>query len=345
MKELYLCGLSMLTPLGADPLMVKTAIDAGINSYQECNILGSDEPPITFSPVPDGALKMRIPAVLPGMSPAQIRLLHLASFALADLEPQLPKIPLPLFLAGPEPYYQPSGVNPTFIKHLVKSTGVDIDFASSRYIATGRSGVIEAIDIAFKYFAATGAEYALVGGIDSFYDIRTLGILEENKRLLGSNGFDGFVPSEAAAFLLIASASAPESVRKNSLLKLYQPAIVRESGHLLGSTPYTAEALAAACKRAIAVVDTPIDTLYSCENGEMHYTKELTVATVRNHHNLIPSRKIHRPAECFGDIGAAFSAVAIGLASVDLRTHGNFATLVCASSDGGPRGAICLSSV
>ncbi|RYY74919.1 MAG: hypothetical protein EOO52_11410 [Gammaproteobacteria bacterium] len=345
MKEVYLCGLSMLTPLGADARAVKAAIDSGMSSYQECDVLGADEPSIKFSPVPDGALKIRLPNSLPGLSVPQIRLLQIASFALADIATQLPAQHLPLFLAGPEPYYQQIGVNQKFIQNLVIASGVNIDHANSRYIATGRSGVIEAIATAFKYFQSTGAHYALVGGIDSFYDIRTIGILEERKRLLGSNSVDGFVPGEGAGFLLLASPFAPESIRQNSSLKLHQPVLVREPGHLLESAPYTAEALSTACKNAISGAVSRVGVLYSSENGEMHYTKELSIATIRNQHNLLPTRQIYRPAECFGDLGAAFGAVAIGLASVDIKKSGGATTLICASSDGGPRGAICVSAI
>src|SRR5699024_9818755 len=102
-----------------------------------------------------------------GMSVPQIRLLHIAAFALADIEPQLPETPVPLFLAGPEPYYQHAGVNQTFVKHLITTTHVNLDYSHSRYIAGGRAGAIEAIAAAFEYLEKTGADYALVGGIDS----------------------------------------------------------------------------------------------------------------------------------------------------------------------------------
>ncbi len=347
MNGIYLCGLSMLTPLGADPHTIKAALDVGMSSYQEYNLQGENDPPIKFSPVPAGALTMRIPNRLPGMSPPQIRLLHLTAFALADIAPQLPHIPLPLFLAGPEPYYPQQGIQQTFIQHLLNTTGVTIDTGHSRYIAAGRSGVVQAIAAAFKYFAATKAHYALVGGVDSFYDMRTLGILEDNKRLAGKSRFDGFVPGEAAAFLLLASPHAPEPTHKNRLLILHRPATVNEPGHLRGDAPYTAEALATAIKQAISAIQAPanpvIDTLYSSENGEMHYSKEMTVATLRNHNTLQTDHTVYRPAECFGDIGAASAAVAIGLASIETKSP--HTSLISASSDGGPRSAICVSTV
>src|SRR5690625_815013 len=349
MTSIYLAGATLLTPLGADPMTVRAAMEAGLSGYQYCNLLGEGEPPIQFSPVPDEALKVRIPAQLPGFSPPQIRLLKLATFALADIAPQLPEAPLPLFLAGPEPYYQPGTLAPLLTRHLAKAAGVTLDTASSRTITTGRAGVIEAIEIAFKYFEATGAPYALVGGIDTLYDLRILDILGKQKRLAGI-GFEGLVPGECAAFLLLASETAPNAAINRNLRRLHRPVVVREPGHLLGNALYTAEALATAWTSAIANAHSAepkelIGTVYSSDTGEMHYNKELTVATLRNQQRLCPSRKIIRPAEFLGDLGAAFGAVAIALASVDASQNQGHNSLVCASSDGGPRGAICLSPV
>ena len=75
------------------------------------------------------------------------------------------------------------------------------------------------------------------------------------------DSFDGFVPGEGAAFLLLTSAHAPEAIRNKSLLKLHEPATVHEPGHLLSEAPYTAEALASAFQQAMATTDAPINTL------------------------------------------------------------------------------------
>jgi len=344
MTVLYLDGLSLLTPLGADLEMVKTSVDAGISSYQQCALFGDDVPSIRFSPVPEDALNGHRPPKLPGMSLPQIRLLNLAIFALADFAPQLPQTPLPLFLAGPQPYYNHSALNHQFLNHLAISSGVTLDIGNSRCINTGRAGMIDAIATAFKYFDATHAHYALVGGIDSFYDHRTLGILQKSRRLSGDDSFDGFVPGEGAGFLLLTSPHAPEAVRSKSLLTLHRPATVYEPGHLLGDAPYTAEALSSAFQQAMSATDATINTIYSSENGEMHYTKELSVATLRQQHRMSATRKIHRPAEFFGDLGAAFAPVAIGLASTVIQANPEMAVLVYASSDGGSRAALCLSA-
>ncbi|PUA27503.1 MAG: hypothetical protein B0W54_13105 [Cellvibrio sp. 79] len=343
MSEIYVCDASLLTPLGAIPAMIRAAVDAGLNSYQLCNLPGTEEQKLTFSAVPDAAFDVRIPQLLPGMSPPQIRLLKLASFSLLDLKPRLPDLSLPLFLAGPESYYQGCGVNQAFINNLVKTTGVELDYTHSRYCAKGRAGFMEALDAAFNYFYTTGADYALIGGIDSFYDLRTLGILHEQKRLASEDTGDGFVPGEAAAFLLVASAHTKQRLQKRPLLKLHKPALAHESGHLLGNLPYRAQALAPAMSNALKNVAGSVSRIFSSENGESHYTSETSLAVLRNQQRLIPDCPIYRPAECFGDLGAAFPLAAIALASVDIHTR-NGNTLVTASSDGGLRGAVVLSA-
>ncbi len=343
MNDMYVFEASLLTPLGAIPAMIRAAVDAGLNSYQLCNLPGAEEQSLTFSAVPDAALDVRIPQQLPGMSPPQIRLLKLASFALLDLKPRLPDSSLPLFLAGPQPYYKGCGVNQAFINNLVQVSGVQLEYTHSRYIAKGRAGFMEALDATFNYFRTTGADYALMGGVDSFYDLRTLGILHEQNRLSGDDIADGFVPGEAAAFLLVVSPRAKQRLQKRPLLKLHNPGLAYETGHLLGNLPYRAQALAGAVADALKNCDEQVRRIFSSENGESHYTSEISLAVLRNHQKLITDCPIHRPAECFGDLGAAFPFAAIGLASVDIHDCSGI-TLVTASSDGGLRGAVALST-
>ncbi|HSX86220.1 MAG TPA: hypothetical protein VLE50_12490 [Cellvibrio sp.] len=343
MNEIYVCAIGLITPLGAEPAMLKAAIDAGLNSYQICKLPGTDDESLTFSPVPEDAFAVRIPAQLPGMSLPQIRMLKLATFALLDVKPQLPDAPLPLFLAGPDAYYQGGGVNQAFIGNLVNATGVTLDYTHSRYVAKGRAGAMEMLQAAFDYFAQTGADYALVGGIDSFYDLRTLGLLHEQHRLTGEDVADGFVPAEAATFLLVASPQMKHRLQKRPLLTLHKPATMYENGHLFSDAPYRAEALAAAVSVAIEKAGAIVNRIFSAENGESHYSSEMSLAILRNQKQLIADCPIQRPAENVGDLGAAFPLVAIGLASVDMHIRSGV-TLVIASSDNGLRGAIALSA-
>lgn len=336
MKEIYLAGISVLSPLGADLEMVSLAMDAGISAYRSVQLPASD---LSFqlALIPEEAFKPQLPTRFPGVSAPQIRLVQLAAAALNDLRPKLPKQALPLFLAGPEPYYQQIGFNGLLIKHLESLSRVPLERGSSRYFALGRAGGIEAVLMAFRYFEATGAQYCLIGGADTFYDPRTLGILEKRKRL-ADHSPDGFVPGEGASFALLASPNAPEAVKENSLARLHLPGLARERGHLFNGEPSSFEALAQAVKQALPATEEKVANIYSSQNGELHYVRELSIATIRHRRHLDTRYSVHRPAEFMGDLGAAFVPLALGIAS---RSRG--LSLVCASSDSGPRAAICVS--
>lgn len=339
MNEIYLSGLSMLTPLGADTNMVSLAIEAGISAYRYHDILGPDDS-IQFAKVPEEAITLRLPTHMPGLSAPQIRLLKLAVSALSDLRPQLPQQALPLFLAGPEPYYPQIGFNGMLVKHLETFSRVPFDRASSRYFAMGRTGGLEAVLMAFRYFEATGAHYCLIGGADTFYDPRTLSILDKQKRLAGS-GPDSFIPGEGAVFALLASPHAPEAVRQRSLARLHVPTTARAPSRSQGLQANTAEALATAVREVLRSGENKVGTVYTSQNGEMQHAQELTVALLRQQHRLQKDYSVCRPAEFLGDLGAAFAPLAIGLASQ--KNDGKTSSLICASSDGGPRAAVCLS--
>ncbi len=287
--------------------------------------------------VPDAVLKLPLRAPFPGMSPPHIRLLKMAAFALSELAPRLPVGQLPLFLAGPEPYYAENRVSSTFIRHLVDATGVRLDYRNSRYFAEGRAGGIKAVAAAMDRLAQGDLTCVLVGGIDTFYDVRTISALKKQWRLLGDASIGGMVPGEGAGFLLLTT----QSENSRSHLALSPPCFGFEQGHLFGQHAYTADALAGVIQQAVAEMASPVTTLYSSNNGEYHYQRELTVARLRLKASRVREYRLHHLAEHVGDLGAASAIVALALAASEPNPQG--ASLVCASSDSGPRAAVAIS--
>ncbi len=349
MTAVLLAGVGMVTPVGIGVEMVNTSVQAGINRYAQTDIIGHDDDPVRMALVPQSALAETVDNQRLKGAPStwQKRMLCLATLALTDLAertPCLPLQPVPLFLAGPEPYISLPNIDCGFIEDLAEQSGVNIDISNCRVTNTGRAGGIQSIDTAFKYFASTGAHYALVGGVDSFYDRHVMNYLDETSRLLKNDSLDGFVPGEGAGFLLLVSPDAPEEIRQQATVCLYSPGISHEAGHLLGKKKSRAESLAAAFAQANAATPEPVRYLYSSENGERYYAKELSVALIRNQQAMSPQYDIYRPAESFGDLGAAFGPVAVGLASVNSASD-KTATLVYCSSDSSPRAALCMTSL
>ena len=339
--QLYLCGLSVVTSLGAEPGMIKAAMDAGINRFCDYPLSPEGEDSIIFSPVPDAVFNAVGARFFPGMSQPQIRQFKLAQFALLDLLPKLPPQPVPLFMAGPTPYYPESGIGKQFMRQLLACTGAQIDSAASRYLATGRTGVIDAIDLAFRYVDATGADYALVAGLESYLDMRTLGILDSQQRLPGNDSGDAFVPGEAAGFLLLASPRAIATSSLTPLACLHKPV----TDYAAPPAPTQSPLLAQVVQQVLEHMPTPVDHIYSSENGELQWVQEFSLTLLRHQQRMRQPVSVCRPAEFLGDTGAAFAAVAIAAASVDLGKKITDAVLIAAASDSGYRAAIGLTPV
>jgi 3-oxoacyl-[acyl-carrier-protein] synthase-1 len=86
-----------------------------------------------------------------------------------------------------------------------------------------------------------------------------------------------------------------------------------------------------------------INHIITTLNGEGIHAKELGVAMTRNQAKMAPDVAVHHPADCFGDIGAAFTTVLLGTTAFNLEqgaVSGN--CLIYGSSDTEYRGAVVL---
>jgi len=328
----------VVAPTGLGVERISTSLSAGICRYRRSDFHARDGDEIRLASVPSDVLNglIRTSRLRGELTAYQRRLLRLAVSALGNLKSSLPAAPLPVFLAGPELYLGERGLDTTFIDNLGHQCEVAFQLHNSRVVNIGRAGVIALLETVSRFFEATGEDYALVGGVDSFYSAPILTMLESRSRLAVS-GNTGFIPGEAAGFLLvsnIAKSDAPSAC-------LSTPFIAYEQGHILGDDVYRGEALGQVVGAALGNTNVKNGFLYSSVNGEAHYDKELAVALTRNRDQLPDTPVIFRPAESFGDIGAAYGAVTLALASLRLAKQGNDGgSLIYGSSDSGTRAAV-----
>ncbi|HWV15379.1 MAG TPA: beta-ketoacyl synthase N-terminal-like domain-containing protein [Cellvibrio sp.] len=333
LQQVYIYAVSMITPVGANASMTSAAIRAGISAYRESSVLGKHFEPLKIAPVPlsdDDLWIPEIPLVKALYQQRRSRrMLGLAVAALNEILPSCPDTPIPVFLAGPESI-PVTAIDGYFLSLLANAAPTRIDLASSRLIATGRSGGLQAIDLAFRYLSQTGAPCVLIGGVDSLIDLKTLGIWASEDRIASSNVADGFTPGEGAAFILLS-----KNANSESLGTVRPPGIAVEPGHRYSAEPYRGEGMANAFKSVLRDYKGPlVEAIYSGLNGESFAAKEHGVAFTRNHQYLSPSFRFQHPADCFGDLGAAAAPVLIGLAISDIRsgrTRGP--AIVCCSAE------------
>jgi 3-oxoacyl-[acyl-carrier-protein] synthase-1 len=344
----FICGIGMLTAVGGCAAQTAASVRAGINGYQESSICNKRFEPMTLAIVPEEVLPPLAEELTgaAGLTARQARMLRLAGPALEEALAPLPRGPSPpLFLAVPEsvPKRLPA-VTETFMNHLAIQTTRRFDPATSRLFPNGRAGGFAAITAAIERLAQARQDYVLVGGVDSYLDLYLLGMLDIDDRVLANGVTDGFAPGEGAAFLLLGSERARQTLGLDEATFVHLPGLASEAGHRYSDQPYKGEGLAEAVSLALAANPSgPIRTVLAGLNGENFGAKEWGVAAIRNQPALDPDFRFEHPADCFGDTGAAVAPILIALAAIGLR-KGTLAgpCLAWSSSEGPERGAACI---
>jgi len=334
----------MVTPVGLGSEQTCLAIAAGVSAFAESSLCDRRFRPFVLACLPDEALpELRDEVVTPELTHRQRRLLQLASSALEEALVGVPRTDrIPLFLSVPPGSGgHTSFMSAVFLDLLQRQLGARLDVAGSRIFFQGRAGAMLALQAAVACLHHGGVDRVLVGGVDTHLDPHVLGTLDLQRRVLSASSRDGFVPGEAAAFLLLGSASAGTGVAH-----LSEVTSALEPGHLGSEEPYLGDGLASAVTSALRTLPSGhmIPTVYSSFNGESHWGKEWGVAFLRSRPRFAESHRLEHPADCVGDTGAAAGAVLLCLAAHDLRRgESGSSCLVWASSDGPERGVALLT--
>ena len=348
-KPVYLKACGMATAVGLTTEQTAAAVRAGISAYEESSIYNKRFNPMTMALLPVDVippLEDGVAEEAPGLTSRQIRMVCLAHLALDDLASKYDQLAdLPLMLAGPETLpNMPDACHPDLIKHIEKQTGISFHAEHSSLLATGRAAGVRALHYAMAYVEAGYSEYAIVGGVDSYLDLYLLGTLDMEDRILAEGVMDGFAPGEGAGFLLISS--KPETFQESGKqILIYPPGLADEPGHRFSQETYQGDGLAESFTMALQQAPLPpVKTVLASLNGENFGAKELGVAGTRNSDKLDPEYKIEHPADCFGDIGAAFFPVSIGLSAMGfVKDYMQGPVLSYASSEVQYRGATCIA--
>jgi len=339
--KLYIAATGMITPVGFNTQMTAAAVNAGVSRVDDLSLLDKYLKPIKMSSIPSEVLLENSNDEL---SPRRSRMLSMAGIALSEAFTNF-KLneyeKLPLFIALPEclPKCVPA-VNNNFVELLIENTGLAIDKETSRQFFTGKAGGLQALDMAFKYLQSTEARACVIGGVDSYFDPYLLGQLDAQKRLNSQHTDNGFIPAEAAAFLILTKDPIPSNNNRIETA-LYSPAFSNETGHIYSDKPYLGNALSHASMNALtAAPNLNISSLVSSLNGESFGGKELG-NTLSRQSKRLTGVEIEHPIDCLGDIGAAFAPIVIAISAAIGKQENK---LICCSSDLQYRSAVCLQT-
>lgn len=350
-QKLYIAGTGMITSVGVNASMTEASIRAGIDRFEVSEYINQLQQSITMAQVPHEIFDEFQVELEIGVAHSELmdREIKMAMIAAAEaLEQADVQKPIPLILAMPEeiPYVSHCPTS-KLINNLVNKAKLPIDPQQSRSVQTGRAGGIEVLDLARRCLYDLELDYVLVGGSDSYRDYALLNHLNESQRTTAPNVADGFVPGEAAGFMVLSRHPQQALQHEGFITALNSPGLAQEPGHLYSEEPCLGEGLNQAFQQALSAYQGPlVEAIYGSMNGENFWAREYGVACLRNSQTLHEDFTTEHPADCYGDIGAATAPILMTLAEGHLRRQtGMNACLVYSSSDRASRAAVVVEKL
>lgn len=343
MRECFVGATGVVCPLGIGARQLSASFRAGLSGYRQSPVVGRSAEPHTMALVPDAVLPPLDPAVeTETLTDRERRMLRLGGMALREAAGGLSRT-APLFLALPRRDEPAPPRERELLQLLGIQAGARLDLARSRTFELGRAGGLFALEAGLAAIAA-GHQTVLVGGVDTYLDLTLLVVLDAERRLLGPDVKDGFVPGEGAAFLTLTRAR-PRSVSAPTIIRATGTA--QDPGHRYSEQPALGAGLSAALDDALSKHG-PLPAVRTCFaglNGESFGSKEWGVASMRHHELFDSALAFEHPADGFGDAGAATGTLLIALADEMLQhEHRAGPMLVWASSDHEPCGCAYVAA-
>jgi 3-oxoacyl-[acyl-carrier-protein] synthase I len=350
-QDAVIVGVGMVTAVGLSAAESAAAVRAATSRFGETPMRDHRFEPFTIAEVPEDGLPPLAEELTAkaGLSSREMRLLRLATRPVLECIALVPDgQPAPgVVLALPETNtIKPIDPN-AFLANLWQQCDRRFDPKHSSAVDVGRAGGLLAIARATEAIRTGRSHFMVAGGVDSYRDLYVLGSLDAEKRVKSEVHLDGFIPGEGAAFLLLASATAAHAAKLPVFASVSGVAHGVEAGHLYSDQPYRGDGLAATIAQLVqaGVLSGPIAEVWSSMNGESHWGKEWGVAYLRNRAAFLDAHRVHHPADCFGDTGAACGPAMMVLQVLGMRgKYRNAPALVYCSSDRGARTALALNA-
>jgi 3-oxoacyl-[acyl-carrier-protein] synthase-1 len=334
----------VLCAIGSGTDQVWASARAGIARIGDSHVMDKHFEAIQMGLVPEDALGALTPEIdeLPLPSRAR-RILRLAAPSFQAVGTEIGR-PVPVFIGLPALTPQEAPWIVHVPAYLQKLTDVPVDLQRSAIVPHGRAAGLMALELAMNVVSTDTSATVIVGGVDSFLDLRLLAILDQEQRILGPRVMDGFIPGEGAAFFVLSGHAAQNGAR----VVVNGVASAMDEGHRYGTAPAKGEGLDVALtqlRQRSGSLPGPIGTTFAGFNGESFDAKLWGVARLRHNDLFSPTMVIEHPADKYGDAGAATGAILLALAAKSLATGTRQGpALVWAASDREPRACAVLAT-
>ena len=325
-REVLVVGCGAMTTLGVSAAASAAAVRAGISA-------GREHPFVV-----DRAGRRMVVAAAPYLDidlPAPRRLSLLAGSAAVEAVGRMGAgqgDPISIHVGLPPPRPGRGTDVSVVASHVLQevATAARARCEIARIIETGHAAGAMAIAEAWTMIRSGACEFALAGGVDSYLEPETLEWLESCDQVHGAgdeNNPYGFVPGEAAGFVLLASSEAASRQGGRATLEISKAACVQESKVIKSETICTGEAMSDLFEALGAGSKTGlVDRLYCDMNGEPYRADEYGFASIRAG-LLADASAFEAPADRWGDVGAASGPLFLVLAHAEAKRNGGARTV------------------
>jgi len=198
---------------------------------------------------------------------------------------------------------------------VLKDTHLGAPGSDSMVFWQQRCGFISALKKAQDLMYKQGNEYVLVIGVDSLLNNQSLAEYEgdldgENRRLLGDDHPDGFIPGEAATAILL---STPKRFASDIIIcgvgEGDETATIDNEEEVLKGDGLADAVKAAAEQARLAVHETHYRV--SSVSGESYFFREASLALSKSLKQKVPEHQLLHPADSIGEVGAAIGGAMV----------------------------------
>jgi|CXWL01.1.fsa_nt_gi 3-oxoacyl-[acyl-carrier-protein] synthase-1 len=342
--KVQIVGVGACTALGADAPSTAAAVRAAI--------AGFGDHPYMIDKAGDPMVVARASYLLESPSTAE----HFAALAipaakealspLTEGKKQVTGIPLILGLPPTRPG-RPANLDTEMAERFKSELGGGALLSAVRAVPCGHTSGLAALEQGWRLIRSGDIDACLIGGVDSYEDADTLEWLDELEQLHSNTNKWGFIPGEAAGFVLLSSAQFAQKHKLPNLGEVLEVALAQEKNLIKTEAVCIGEGLSAAVRQVLEAMtskEKPIHQTLCDLNGERYRATEFGYTLTRTGNRFADAGEYTAPADCWGDVGAASAPLLIGLA-VAAGQKGYAAgpnTLIWASSEAGERAAAII---
>lgn len=213
-----------------------------------------------------------------------------------------------------------------------------------------RCGFVSALKRSQKLLYANGHEYVLIVSIDSLLNSATLAqyggsLYGDERRLLGDEHSNGFIPGEASTAVLLSKAKDNLPIMITGIGEGKETATIYEEEEVLKGNGI-ADAIKQASKESnVEIHDTGFRV--SSVSGEDYFFREAALAQIKTLKQKVEEQPLWHPTDSIGEVGASSGgAIVIMVYYALLKSYSLGSNAIChISNDNWQRGAFIMQNI